>query len=366
MPDGPLSAYRAKVADGSLRDDPAQRLAVEKLQLLHSRLRDYDPARPKKVGLGMFGWGRDRLTEGSIPGLYLYGGVGRGKSMLMDLFHASLPEGRKRRVHFHAFMKEVHRGIAAARRRGADDPIALVADSIADKTAILCFDELQITDITDAMLVGRLFEKLFARGVVMVATSNRQPDDLYKDGLNRHLFLPFIAMLKDHLELHHLEGPTDHRQGRLASIRVWHQPLDAVSDAAMNSAWNHLAGGRGMPLELLVGGRKIVIPQYLNGVGRASFEDLCETPLGPADYLAIAARLRVLLLDQIPVLSGEDMNAAKRFVTLIDTLYEAKVRLIASAEVAPEGLYPEGKGAFEFRRTVSRLAEMRGQDWAAG
>ncbi len=363
MQNGPLPAFRARVAEGALRDDAAQRLAAEKLQLLHTRLRDYDPAKPKKVGLGMFGWGREKLTDSFIPGLYLYGGVGRGKSMLMDMFFETTSVVKKRRVHFHAFMQEVHRGINNARKTGVDDPIQPVADAIADAATLLCFDEMQITDITDAMLVGRLFEKLFARGVVIVCTSNRHPDELYKDGLNRHLFLPFIALIKDRLELHELEGPTDHRLGRLAEVKVWHQPLGAKADAAMNAAWSHLAGGRGMPLELVVNGRKVVIPQFLNGIGRASFEDLCETPLGPADYLAISGALRVLVLDQIPVLDGVAMNEAKRFVTLIDTLYEARVKLIASAEAEPAGLYPVGKGAFEFQRTVSRLEEMKGDGW---
>jgi cell division protein ZapE len=360
---GPLPQYRAMVADGRLRDDPTQRMAAEKLQLLHARLRDYNPARPKKVGLGVFGWGREKLTQSFLPGLYLYGEVGRGKSMLMDLFYETAPVPARRRVHFHAFMQEVHAGIAAARARGVNDPVRPVADGIADKATLLCFDEMQISDITDAMLVGRLFERLFERGVVMVVTSNRHPDDLYRNGLNRALFLPFIALIKQRLEVVHLDSPTDHRLGAKAAGQAWHQPLGPEADAALNAAWSHLAGGRGRPLELPVQGRRLVIPQHLNRIGRASFEDLCEAPLGPADFLAIAAALDVLILDQIPVLGGEDRNAAKRFVTLVDVLYEAKVRLIASAEAEPALLYPDGEGSFEFRRTVSRLAEMRGQGW---
>ena len=214
-----MALYRARVAEGALDADPAQRLAVEKLQLLAMRLADYNPAKPKRVGLGRFGWGRDRLEEKPVPGLYLYGGVGRGKSMLMDLFFAAAPVAQKRRVHFHAFMQEMHAGIARARAQGVTDPVRPVADAVADQATLLCFDEMQITDITDAMLVGRLFERLFERGVVVVTTSNRAPDALYKDGLNRNLFLPFIAMIKERLEVHELESATDHRLDRLQGRR---------------------------------------------------------------------------------------------------------------------------------------------------
>jgi cell division protein ZapE len=366
MADGPLPAFRALVAEGKLSDDPAGRLAAEKLQLLHTRLKGYDPARPRKVGIGVFGWGRETLRQAAIPGIYIHGGVGRGKTMLMDLFYVSAPVQPKRRVHYHAFMQEVHARIAAARKNRVKDPVSLVGDQLAHEAVLLCLDEMQITDITDAMLVGRLFERLFDRGTVLVVTSNRHPDELYKDGLNRALFLPFIALIKDRLELHHLDSPTDHRLGRAASEKVWHAPVGTAADSALNAAWSHLAGGKGSPLEMSVQGRKVTIPQFRNGIGRADFEDLCETPLGAADYLALTGRVNVLILDRIPVLSGEDANAAKRFVTLIDTLYEGRVRLIASAEAEPGALYPEGAGAFEFQRTVSRLEEMRTASWPGG
>jgi cell division protein ZapE len=362
--EGPMALYRARIREGTIRDDPAQRLAVEKLQLLHMRLRDYNPARPKRVGLGLFGWGRDRLEVKPVPGLYLYGGVGRGKSMLMDLFYEAAPVSPKRRTHFHAFMQEMHGAIHRARARGADDPVRPVADAVADGATLLCFDEMQITDITDAMLVGRLFQRLFERGVVIVTTSNRAPDELYKDGLNRHLFLPFIALIKEKLEVHELDSAKDHRMDRAQGDEVWHSPLGAQATAALDRAWDRLAGGPGAPRSLHVQGRELVIPQFRAGVARIGFEALCGRPLGPADYLALAEAVEALILDDVPCLRAARANEAKRFVTLIDALYEAKVRLIASAETAPEQLYVEGTGAFEFARTVSRLSEMRSLDWA--
>jgi cell division protein ZapE len=361
--EGPMALYRRKVAEGALDPDPAQRLAVEKLQLLAMRLADYNPARPKRVGLGLFGWGRERIEQKPVPGLFIYGGVGRGKSMLMDLFFEAAPVARKRRVHFHAFMQEVHAGIAKARAGGTTDPVKPVADAVADGATLLCFDEMQITDITDAMLVGRLFERLFERGVVVVTTSNRAPDELYKEGLNRQLFLPFIALIKDRVEVHELASATDHRLDRLAGAPVYHTPLGAEATAALDAAWDHLALGPGDPLTLTVQGRAVRLPAYRNGVARAAFADLCGQPLGPADYLAIAEAIDVLILDDVPVLGRARNNEAKRFVTLIDALYETKVRLVASAAAEPDALYPEGEGAFEFARTASRLHEMRSADW---
>ena len=245
MTDGPMALYRARVAEGALDADPAQRLAVEKLQLLHMRLADYNPARPKSVGLGRFGWGRERIEARAIPGLYLYGGVGRGKSMLMDLFFETAPVSPKRRVHFHAFMQEMHAAIHRARATGVEDPIRPVADAVADGATLLCFDEMQITDITDAMLVGRLFQRLFERGVVIVTTSNRAPDELYKDGLNRALFLPFIALIKERLEVHELARAATTGSTGCREREVWHAPLGPAADAALDAAWDALAGGPG-------------------------------------------------------------------------------------------------------------------------
>jgi cell division protein ZapE len=364
MTDGPVRLYRARVAEGRLAPDSAQLFAVERLQLLANRLRDYNPARPKRVGLGIFGWGRDRLEEKAVPGLYLYGGVGRGKSMLMDLFFESAPVEPKRRVHFHAFMQEVHKGIAAARARGGDDPVAPVADAIAASATLLCFDEMEINDITDAMLVGRLFERLFEKGVVVVTTSNRPPDDLYKDGLNRHLFLPFIALIKDRLEVLELDGGVDHRLDRVAGEPVYLAPLGPAATAALDRAWERMARGPGKPLALSVHGREVRIPCFRAGVARASFAELCGQPLGPADYLALADSVEALILDDIPLMAEAQRDRARRFVLLIDALYEARVLLVASAAAEPAELYPAGTGAFAFQRTASRLEEMRSESWS--
>ncbi|MEL6794331.1 MAG: cell division protein ZapE [Pseudomonadota bacterium] len=365
MPDGPLSRYREMIARGELHDDVAQRLALEKLQVLHVRLRDYDPWKGRKVGRGFLGWRRKETMVGpQEAGIYMFGGVGRGKSMLMDLFFDCSTVAKKRRVHFHAFMQEAHAAIHRARQAGDQDPVKTVAKDIARDVHLLCFDEMQITDITDAMIVGRLFEKLFKRGVIVVTTSNRHPNDLYKDGLNRQIFLPFIEMLKEKMDIHLLESPTDYRQARLRGMAVYHAPLGDAARAEMDAAWDDLTGGGdGEPLTLEVTGREVTIPSFRNGIGRASFADLCAKPLGAGDYLAIARAVTTLLIDDIPALGQHNNNEAKRFVTLIDALYEAKARLICSAEAEPDALYPEGKGAFEFERTASRLSEMRSADW---
>ena len=364
MSDGPLSRYRALIAEGALRPDTAQRAAIEKLELLHRRLKDYAPDNRRSVW-GLFGFGsRGEAEIEERTGLYIFGGVGRGKSMLMDLFYARAPVEPKRRVHFHAFMQEVHRGVDAARAQEADDPIAVVATEVARSATLLCFDELQITDIADAMIVGRLFEKLFARGVVLVATSNRHPRDLYKDGLQREQFLPFIELIQKRLDVHQLDGPTDFRLARMKGMQVYHTPLGPETDAAMDQAWEALVGPQGgKPLRVRVGTREVIIPRHRIGNGRADFEELCEAPLGPADYLAIAGVVRTLFIDNIPLMRRVQANPAKRFVTLIDTLYEAKIHLVCSAAAAPDQLYVDGEGSFEFERTASRLIEMQSQEW---
>ncbi len=297
-------------------------------------------------------------------GLYLWGGVGTGKSMLMDLVIETAPVTAKRRVHFHEFMQEVQSGLHKARQSGVPDAVRPVADRIAGQTRLFCFDEMQITDIADAMIVGRLFQILFERGVTIVTTSNRVPEDLYKHGLNRQLFLPFIALIRQHMHVVRLDSDRDHRQGRTAGGQVWYVPADHAARRALDQAWDELTDcAEAEPLDLQVNGRRVQLPAACDRVARAGFWDLCGQPLGPADYLAIAGALDVLLLDGIPRLGSQNYDSAKRFVTLIDTLYEAQVRLIASAADEPERLYIEGEGSFEFARTASRLREMRDAGW---
>ena len=351
--------YETRVASGDLRPDPAQHAVLHDLESLRLWL---ETNAERRVGLfaGLF-------AKPSTPpkGLYLWGGVGRGKSMLMDLFAEATAISAKRRVHFHAFMQEIHKGMHAARKTGVEDPLAPVADAIIRDTRLLAFDEMQISDITDAMVVGRLFEKLFAGGVVIVTTSNRPPEDLYLNGLNRALFLPFIALIHDRLTVRALQSPTDYRQHRLQGAQVYFHPAGRVR-GELNAIWSDLTGGAvGEALRLPVNGRFVDLPRFANGIARASFWDLCARPLGPADYLAIAQSVRVLILEDIPQLSSSNYNEAKRFVTLIDALYEAKVRLICSAADEPERLYIEGEGSFEFERTASRLREMQAADWGA-
>ena len=351
--------YDALVAEAGLHPDPAQRAALRHLQPLRETLEAREAQKPRGLLRGLFA----RAPE-APRGLYLWGGVGRGKSMLMDLFYDATRIEAKRRVHFHAFMQEIHAGMHAARQRGVDDALAPVADDVAQSVQLLCFDEMQISDITDAMIVGRLFERLFGAGVGIVTTSNRPPDDLYKDGLNRQLFLPFIELLHQNMEVHELESVNDYRQHRLEGARVWFTPIDTEARATIEAIWQDLTGAAaGEPLTLTVQGRKVTLPQFDAGVGRARFWDLCGQPLGAADYLAIADAVRVLILEDIPRLSRANFNEAKRFVTLVDTLYEARVQLVASAADLPEQLYVEGTGAFEFERTASRLREMQSSDW---
>ncbi|PKP73826.1 MAG: cell division protein ZapE [Alphaproteobacteria bacterium HGW-Alphaproteobacteria-6] len=355
-----VTIYERMAQEGALRPDPAQHAVLPVLEAIRDALEAAAARNGRRWG-GLFA----RPAE-AVCGLYLWGGVGRGKSMLMDIFLAHTAIAAKRRVHFHAFMQEVQAALHAARKSGVDDPLRPVADEIAGALRLLCFDEMQITDITDAMIVGRLFQMLFERGVTVVATSNRPPDDLYKDGLNRQLFVPFIDLIKARMTVHELESEMDYRRHVLAGARVYFTPAGAEARAAIAAIWHDLTGGGGDgPLRLALKGREVVLPDHRSGVARAGFWDLCGQPLGPADYLAVAAAVRVLILEDIPLLGASNYNEAKRFVTLIDTLYEGRLRLVCSAADLPERLYSEGAGAFEFERTASRLREMQGADWGA-
>jgi cell division protein ZapE len=342
--------YAARVAAGDIQSDPAQKAVLPEFERIRAEL-----ATPVKRGLF-------RKAPPPPKGLYLWGGVGRGKSMVMDLFVSEL-NVPARRVHFHAFMQEIHEAMHKARAEGVEDALKPAAQKIIDDVKLLAFDEMQITDITDAMIVGRLFQMLFDAGVVVVTTSNRVPDDLYKNGLNRQLFLPFIALIKEQLVVWEMASPRDYRQDRLAGSPVYFSPANEAARTEINAIWKDLTGGQEDSLVLTVKGRKLEIPRHHNGVGRAGFHELCGAALGPADYLAIAHALRVLVIENIPTLGRSNFNEAKRFVTLIDALYEAKVRLIASAADKPEMLYVEGDGAFEFTRTASRLREMQSEGW---
>lgn len=345
--------FAARIAEGLLQSDPAQEAVLPEFERMRSAL-----AQPVRKSLF-------KKAPPPPKGLYIWGGVGRGKSMIMDLFVETLEMAQvpARRVHFHAFMQEIHGAMHLARKTGVDDAIAPVAADVAASVRLLAFDEMQITDITDAMIVGRLFEALFAAGVVVVTTSNRVPDDLYKDGLNRQLFVPFIELLKEQMVVWELSSPIDYRQNRLEGAQVYFTPINAEARTAIADVWTDLTGGPAGPLVLHVKGRDVEIPAFRNGIARATFYDLCGKALGAADYLALAEAARVLILEDIPNLSRSNFNEAKRFVTLIDALYEAKVRLICSAAAMPELLYLEGEGTFEFERTASRLREMQAEDW---
>jgi len=349
-----LGRYRAAIGRGELKDDAAQERAAARLAALSDALGSYKPGR------------RLFFAQRTPPrGLYLWGDVGRGKSMLMDLFFENAPLPAKERIHFNEFMVDTHARIHAERQKaGTTDPIGPVAREIAERATLLCFDEFQVTDIADAMILGRLFGQLFERGVVIVATSNTPPDRLYEGGLNRQLFLPFIAQITARMDVVELAGPVDYRLHRISGLNVYIQPLGPQADAAMKAAWLKLTDrAEGAPLTLTVLGRSVRVPQAARGVARFSFDDLCRQPLAGADYLAIAHAFHTVLLDHVPRLGGEQRNEARRFVLLIDTLYDEGVKLICSAAAAPEELYALGDGVDAFRRTVSRLHEMQSEEY---
>jgi cell division protein ZapE len=363
------AAYDARLERGEIRPDPAQATGLAGLLRLEA---DLVAAQP---GIGLAALFK-KSPAVSQRGVYLWGPVGRGKSMLMDLFFETVAVAAKRRTHFHVFMGEIHRlidawrkGDAAARKarfgqHKGDDPIPPIADVVARQATLLCFDELQVTDIADAMILGRLFEALFARGVTLVATSNRVPDDLYKDGINRQLFLPFIAMLKQRLDVVSVAGVHDYRLDRLRAAGTWFSPIDPDHERSFEALWREMLGGQeetGAELEVL--GRKITLPHAEGGMLRATFASLCSVALGPNDYLALAQAFHTVFLEDVPKLTPARREEARRFVTLVDALYEARTRTIVLAEADPVHLYPAGDGAFEFERTASRLQEMRSASW---
>ena len=357
------AAYEERIASGAITADPAQVMAVEALARVE---RDLGALKPP----GLF-----RKPQG-VRGAYIWGPVGRGKSMLMDLFYEAAPVASKQRLHFLDFMARVHRLVGAWRSGDAatrkahfgqakgEDPIPPLADVLAGEARLLCFDELQVTDIADAMILGRLFEALFARGVTLVSTSNRKPDDLYLNGINRQLFLPFIAMLKDRMAIVPLAGERDYRTERLRAAGTWFSPIDPDHQRTFDALWRDLLGGEaetGVTLTVL--GRQEHFPRAAHAMLRAPFSSLCVHALGPEDYLAVARRFRTVFLEQVPRLGPERRNEARRLATLVDALYEARARLVVLAAADPDALYPAGDQAFEFERTASRLKEMRSADW---
>lgn len=374
----PLIKYRALLAEGALGSDMAQAMAVEKLEGLHKALATYLPADGQSGWLARFGFSartqrRLQWSPGDCEsnefkqGLYIYGEVGRGKSMLMDLFFSSAPVTAKQRVHFHQFMRDVHDRIHAWRQdnsRREKDPIPDLARHIAGQAWLLCFDELQVSDIADAMILGRLFQELLALGVVMVITSNRAPGDLYKDGLQRERFLPFIAIIKQQFDLLELNSDRDYRQGLKRGMQVYYAPAGDGAETALAGCFHRLTGG--LPAredQICVHDRCWTVPKSADGVAWFPFDDLCRTNLGASDYLQLATLYHTVILSGVPTLSPANRDAAKRFVTLIDALYEHKVTFLCSAAAAPDLLYPSGDGSFEFRRTASRLMEMQSADY---
>ena len=367
-----LELYENLVVAKKLERDRDQERLLARFAALEQRVATHRSARRTRPVGWLFG-GRNQDTD-IAKGIYVFGEVGRGKTMLMDLFFEASPVVRKRRAHFHEFMADVHERVRAFRQRlkdgeiEGDDAIRLAAGEIAEESWLLCFDEFHVTDIADAMILGRLFARFFELGVVVVATSNVAPSDLYRDGLNRALFRPFIAMIERHMEVLPLKARTDFRLEKLAGQKVWYVPADDAATAALDEAWRWLVGSTsGVPQELSVKGRRLRVPRAAMGVARFFFHDLCEQPLAAADYLRVAHEFHTLIIDRIPVMGFDERNAAKRFIILIDTLYDHSVKLVASAAAEPDALYEASDGfeAAEFKRTASRLIEMRSQSYLA-
>jgi len=353
----PVERYEHLVSAGKLSGDPGQARVAESLAALSASLDAWSASRRRS--LLPF-----RKPAPPPRGMYIHGPVGRGKSMLMDLFYETARIEPRRRVHFHDFMADVHKAVKRWRDSQPGDPIPKVADEISRSATLLCFDEFQVTDIADAMILYRLFAELFERNVIIVATSNRIPADLYENGINRQLFLPAIALIEKQMAVVPLAGPIDYRLARLERSAVWFQPLSADAAHALDNLWLDLTGvHEGTPDSIDVMGRRLDIPEQARGVARFTFDALCRTAMGPQDYLAIADRYHAVIVSGIPCMRPEHRNEARRFVTLIDALYDRCVKLLATAEASPSALYPQGDGAFEFERTVSRLIEMQSADY---
>jgi len=361
--------YEALVAADEITRDPSQLNLLKRLDRLNAELSE---RRLAEKGSSL-GWLFGGKAKAPLKGLYVWGDVGRGKTFVMDEFFAVASPARKRRAHFHEFMADVHdrihrlREAAKAGNAKAGDPILPVAGEIAGETRLLCLDEFMVTDIADAMILSRLFGELFARGLVLVATSNTAPDDLYRDGLNRALFLPFIEILKRHVDVVSLNGSVDYRLRNLAEAPVYVTPLGPAADAQLNAAWKRLAGARGAPATIEVKGRNVDVPEAARGVARFPFAALCEAPLGTADFSALARAYHTILIDNVPVIADERRDVARRFINLIDTFYDHGVKVVLSAAGEPPDLYraAEGSEAQAFRRTVSRLTEMRSEEYLA-
>lgn len=356
---GLMSTYLSRIESGEIESNAEQAGIVSRLDQTAAALVAY-----QQPSSGLFGFLKKK--PGPRPrGLYLYGGVGRGKTMLMDLFFSEVTFQPKLRQHFHAFMANVHDRIGRARKAVSGDPIPVVAAEIAQEARLLCFDELHVTDIADAMILGRLFAVLFKQGVVVVATSNAHPDELYRNGLNRQLFLPFIDLIEDHMDVVQLAAGKDFRLEKLAGRPLYYCPADAAAKAELDEHWQRLTGRppQPAPMYLEVLGRKVAVPMAASGVARFDFEDLCVRPLGPRDYLHVAQAFHTILVDDIPVMGPAKRNEARRFINLIDALYDNRVGFIASADSQPDALYKEGDGADLFARTASRLIEMRSESY---
>ncbi|MDG2474030.1 MAG: cell division protein ZapE [Paracoccaceae bacterium] len=358
--------YEALVKIGAINTDKAQLLVLQQLDTLLNSIN----SRFTNENIMMRMWWQSKLLVGRNDskkvGLYIHGGVGTGKSMLMDIFYNEIRSKNKLRTHFYSFMQDTHDDINRTRAKGISNPIGVVAANIAKRVSVLCFDEFQIMDIADAMIVGRLFSKLIEKGTFIVTTSNRHPNDLYKNGLNRQLFLPFIEVLKGRLHIVELNALMDYRREKLSGCQIYFAPINDATQNGFNKIWKSMVTVAPTTLELKVKGRTIRLAQYSNGVGRSSFNELCGSALGALDYLKICESIKVLFIEGIPIIGEMGTDTAKRFVTLVDTLYENRIKIICLAEHMPENLYIGGNGSFEFERTISRLYEMQSEEWIAG